>query len=415
MQSRMIEGGEGGMPVVFVHGVTVRRERFEALLPQVCDGLNRSGLPVEGFFWGDLASALRFDGASIPGFLRGARALPDVDLARVAAPERGRVMPLLLDDPYLELIALKDATDFDPAGRGFRPPPAGVAARNRALAGARAPVLTGLTADAALQAAVGKPVAAPQLDPVVKTAFDHAGRADQTLTVVDLLDPLVRALTAALYRLIVEPAGSLDTGFAWNATEQRVQEILQEQLGGQRGWVGDRIKGAAFVATTAAMRLGLRRRLMESLSIFLGDVFVYLAQRAAILQRLEDTVAAAIQADPGPLWLVGHSLGGIICYDYCAGTNRAVERLVTVGSQVGLFGELGALSDGAGAAGAKLATPAVVGRWLNIFDQDDMLSFLAEPVFTRVTDREVKTGAPFPVSHGEYWNRSEVYTICTAP
>jgi hypothetical protein len=87
-----------------------------------------------------------------------------------------------------------------------------------------------------------------------------------------------------------------------------------------------------------------------------------------------------------------------------------VDRLVTVGSQVGLFGELTSLKWAQAQSDGKLVTPASVKHWVNIYDPDDMLSFLADPVFDRVTDSAVRTGAPFPASHSEYWYVTETYT-----
>jgi pimeloyl-ACP methyl ester carboxylesterase len=197
-----------------------------------------------------------------------------------------------------------------------------------------------------------------------------------------------------------------------------VQHIVEQELGGQRGWIGDQFRNVALSAATVALRHGLRRRIMEAMALFIGDVLVYLARRNAILEELEKTVAVAVAADEGPLWLVGHSLGGIMCFDYCCTTNRDVERLVTVGSQVGLFGEFGALQQkplpARDAVAGPLETPARVGRWLNLYDPDDILSFLAQPVFKRVVDIEIDTKAPFPASHNEYWNLPVVYEKMTA-
>jgi len=52
------------MPVIFVHGVTVRRERFNELVNKFTNGLLEQQFAghVEGFFWGDLGSSLRNKG-----------------------------------------------------------------------------------------------------------------------------------------------------------------------------------------------------------------------------------------------------------------------------------------------------------------------------------------------------------------
>ena len=393
------------MPTVFVHGVTVRKDRYESLLVTVRKGLLdvQNDLTVEGFFWGDVASALRFGGASIPGFMAGVRAI------EMPADERAQLMVLLLDDPYLELRILKDAEEFNPAGAGFAPMPRDVEHRNQAISGNQAALSSALNANPSLQAAIGKRLDSRTISQIVATALDHAGRTDRQLTVVDLLDPLSRCLTAALFQTAVGATPVIDTEFDWRQVEADVQKTLEDIFGGQRGWIGDKLKNAALSSVTFAMRHGVRRRLMESMSLFIGDVLVYLSKRAEILDNLESVVAKTTKTSDTPLWLIGHSLGGIISFDYCCQTARDVERLVTVGSQVGLFGELGALKAPLNANENKLETPAQVKRWINVYDPNDMLSFVAKPIFTRVNDIEFDTKAPFPVSHSEYWNRSEVY------
>jgi hypothetical protein len=58
---------------------------------------------------------------------------------------------------------------------------------------------------------------------------------------------------------------------------------------------------------------------------------------------------------------------------------------------------------------AKFTRPENVESWLNLWDPDDILSFLAAPVFGGVRDVEIDTGAPFPFSHSEYWTCPKVY------
>ena len=84
---------------------------------------------------------------------------------------------------------------------------------------------------------------------------------------------------------------------------------------------------------------------------------------------------------------------------------------MTVGSQVGLLGEWGALKSQPTPGQEKLETPSSIVDWLNIYDPDDLLSFFAEPIFNRVLDIPVTTGVPFPISHSEYWNLPLVYKI----
>jgi len=107
--------------------------------------------------------------------------------------------------------------------------------------------------------------------------------------------------------------------------------------------------------------------------------------------------------------LVGHSLGGIICFDYCLNTATDIQLLITVGSQVGLFAELGAFPALVAGPDGKLPTPKVIETWINVYDPNDILSFLSAPVLTRVKDVDFNTKAPFPAAHSEYWNQAALY------
>jgi hypothetical protein len=400
------------MPIVFVHGITVRKDRFQGLLDAVSRGFHvtQPHLPIVGFYWGDMASALRYGGASIPGFLEGARA---AEVAEGPMTDARQILMLLVDDPYLELRLLKDKEEFDPTGAGFIPSPPEVGVRNQALEAARHAVAQTLATAQGLLVAAGKSIAARRWQELVKEAFDSAGKTARSLTIVDLIDPLSRCLTAAAYREVEAGQKALDTGFRWKDAEAIVQQIFEQKLGGQRGWLGDKIKGlasgAAAHAVTFAMRHGLRRRIMDSIAIFVGDILAYTAKREEIQKVLDMTVAQAVANSSTPLWMIGHSLGGILCFDYCLTANRKVERLITVGSQVGLFAELGAFPTLTANAQGKLQTPASVTTWINMYDPDDILSFLAAPVMTNAIDIEYDTDSPFPISHSEYWNQQKVY------
>ena len=101
-------------------------------------------------------------------------------------------------------------------------------------------------------------------------------------------------------------------------------------------------------------------------------------------------------------------------FEYCLQADRDIELLATVGSQVGFFGELGVLNLTARLPDGKLFVPARLGKWYNYYDPDDVLSFLAAPVFDRVADIEIDTRAPFPIAHSEYWNLRDTYEKLTA-
>ena len=87
---------------------------------------------------------------------------------------------------------------------------------------------------------------------------------------------------------------------------------------------------------------------------------MYLARGDAI----RDFIAARIEAVPGPVLLVAHSLGGIACVDLLARKDLPkVKLLVTVGSQAYFLYEINALPSRKW--GEKL--PCHFPSWLNIY------------------------------------------------
>ncbi|HLZ55300.1 MAG TPA: hypothetical protein VKR06_00015 [Ktedonosporobacter sp.] len=397
------------MQLLFVHGVQTRQDAFGQIMMTVREGIRkiRSDVSLKGFYWGDTASALHYGGSSIPGYFSGTRAIDTDTMESIHASNLDQLNALLLDNPYLELLALKDPDDFNPTGAGFEPIPPEVEERNQRLQAVQSDVAEKLGNEARLQSLLDHKPGQDAITRLTDNAFDYAGRMNREIRLPDLIEPLDRCLTAGLYQLTTNNADPLGESFPWVEVEGIVHDVLDQELGGQKGIIGDAFKNLALMAVTSALRQGLRRKFMQTMSMFIGDVLVYLAKREDVLDQLDRQVAS--MAGGEPLWLVGHSLGGVICYDYGTVCSREIERLVTVGSQVGLLGEFGALKTRPDLTGCLLHTPDKIATWLNIYDPDDMLSFLAQPVFDRVVDIEVDTRAPFPVSHSAYWFLPEVF------
>jgi hypothetical protein len=393
------------MALIFVHGITVRRERFDRLLKSVVNGFHETGcgLAVSGCYWGDLGRSPSYTGVSIPGFSAGVRGIGMAEAVQREAP----LMTLLVEEPLAELADLRDGEEFTLETAGFRPLPPEVVQRNEALRGAETPVQNRILDSAVTFADPDNPIDADQIITLIHGVFSVAARADRRLDAQALCAPMIRAITAGLCG-IGSSADDLFTEFRWNQAAGEVEAALNDRLGGQRGIFSD----LGSTALTAALRHGLRNRVMPGLSLFLGDVLSWFRNREAILNRVEEAVIAA--GPDEPLVLLGHSLGGVIAFEYSAQATRDIELLATVGSQVGLFGELGVLHASAQSATGNLAAPDRVRSWCNLYDPDDALSFLAAPVFDAVTDIELDTRAPFPASHSEYWNLADTYQKLTA-
>ncbi|MBP2238696.1 hypothetical protein J2Z31_005237 [Sinorhizobium kostiense] len=192
--------------------------------------------------------------------------------------------------------------------------------------------------------------------------------------------------------------------------------------------IGDALKSAAQAIADRAANLAAKgvhstvvERLNPTVARFLGDVFIYLKQ-GSIREAIRATVRDAIQTawtsrNGGKLVLVGHSLGGVILYDMLSDLKSAelpgdlrADALITVGSQPGLFQELGlfASSEGLPAKTAKKG-PEAASLWLNVFDPIDVFGFCAAPMFPDAEDYSFSTITGLGAAHSAYFTRPQFY------
>ena len=169
-----------------------------------------------------------------------------------------------------------------------------------------------------------------------------------------------------------------------------------------------------FTTTAGAMATPILKRfrgpLAELANPEIGDILRYLARPVPI----QDHLRRAIESTPGDdVYLLGHSLGGIVCVDLLATTALPrVKGLITVGSQAPYLHEIGALH---GLEPGTTDLPAHFPDWLNLYDPYDFLSYVAEPVFARgVKDCRIESGQPFPYSHSAYWGMADTWTAIKA-
>lgn len=177
---------------------------------------------------------------------------------------------------------------------------------------------------------------------------------------------------------------------------------------------------AAEVATRLA-----RRRLNANATRFVGDALVYFDKRgtpqapgpiAETVRKALEAGAAARTAEDPRLTVIAHSFGGAIVYDLLTGFARSlqVDCLITVGAQVGLFEEMKLYRASRDdlppdPPRGRVARPANLGRWLNVYDRNDVFGFLAEPVFDGATDCCYDTGYDSLQAHGGYFLRPSFY------
>jgi hypothetical protein len=210
---------------------------------------------------------------------------------------------------------------------------------------------------------------------------------------------------------------------------EREAAVVRQKTSGLESFglsqISDRLSLAISHLGQAAIRLltaggvdGMRRRYQEQAALLLGDVFVYLRSGGRVGHEgmIRDVVQEAIahaskerDATGGKLIVVGHSMGGDIAYDLLTAQLAEVncDVLITVGSQVALFEELGLFCSSEtshGDAPTSLKTPKGVRRWLNVFDRHDVLGFATSGVFGGAEDYEYDTG-------GCLWNAHSLYLV----
>jgi hypothetical protein len=210
------------------------------------------------------------------------------------------------------------------------------------------------------------------------------------------------------------------------ATPESAGEVDEDEaFGGSAVW--DRLSEAAIRVQGAAGRLSggaaaklLRADIHRHAALFLGDVFTYLDQRGdrghpgPIVEHVIQTLKSAVDAGP-PLVIVAHSMGGEIVYDVLSyyRPDIHVQKLVTVGSQVGLFEELCLLQSGKQAGcpngPTRVAKLANVEEWINVFDRNDLLGFATERIFEGVKDFDYSTGKGLFAAHSSYFTMPSFY------
>lgn len=198
-----------------------------------------------------------------------------------------------------------------------------------------------------------------------------------------------------------------------------ISEPDNESFGGSQVW--DRLSESMIRLRGAAGRIGgqaaaklLRAQLHRHAALFLGDVFTYLDQRgqqdqpgpivAGVVKTLEEATEAG-----QPLVVVAHSMGGQIVYDVLSfyRPDIQVHKLITVGSQVGLFEELCLLQKGkaGGCPDGPVLVPELdnVGEWINVFDRNDLFGFATGRIFAQSRDFEYSTGKGLLAAHSSYF------------
>ncbi len=266
-----------------------------------------------------------------------------------------------------------------------------------------------------------------------------APTAEQTRLILAADDVAQDPTTAAALASAATPEDEL--ALLLDRVRARADESSAETLRGMGAggfWtrLGDRLRETAdralglpaYAASVAAAEL--RGPLNDLVSVFAGDVLVYLADRGKADQPgripdiLLDRLAAAHankQARHGePLVVLTHSMGGQLIYDALthflpstpALRGIRVDFWCATASQVGFFEEakLFLASDKSIRKPDRVPFPGDhLGVWWNVWDHNDVISFTAQDIFDGVRDGPYDTGLSLASAHGGYLTRPSFY------
>lgn len=406
------------MPILYVHGVATRDSLgFEGMKPYLrrivapAISSDPDGVAIDEVFWGGSAAAFAWKGASRPRTrLRGQGA------AEAEARPADALVLSLLERQLLRRIP-ESPTAAAPAG--------GLISGTRAAGAAAPPVrLSTLTNDELSDV----------LTALILASGANAGQAADLAIHADAIarDPAVRV------ELQRAGTGAAEAAVIAGRIDQRAKGAasLAGMGSGVLGALRDRLtealsRGTSLPAYAASILAAeLRPGLNELASLFLGDVFVYLAERgdAASPGPIVELLLAKLQAAHAhkqsrggePVVVISHSMGGQLVYDavtyflpaLAAPDGIRIDFWCATASQVAFFEELKlfGLKDLSIRTPAKMPFPgAHLGVWWNVWDSNDFLSFTAADVFDSVDDEAYDSGLSLLGAHSGYLQRPSFF------
>lgn len=388
------------MPVVFVHGVNVRKgpgydaglKVKTAFLRKYLTGAKING---RGFgntvnltfpYWGDLATSFAWNMASLPrGEMQALSVAADSEIRGFLAAIQDALPGGMVQDPLLAFAKL-----------GFRP----------------AVEIIGAIALEHTPAGMEDKVAAFV---IAAQAYAATNRNPEWLTTIENDDQLLGNLCQAITQDQHIQAQGLDDVLNFlSGAALKIKEAAIDMIGTAVDKVGD------FASTKL---LGWTREpLNGTLGRFFGDVFIYFNGRGdqsapgPIPSRIMQSWSQALSVvpDDGPFVVIGHSLGGVITFDLLGHfwSGRPVDLFVSVGSQVAHFEEmkLYRTSNPSIVIPQKAPTPSNVKHWINVYDEVDIFSYTCNKIFDRVDiDARYDTGTYVIKAHGAYFEQERFY------
>jgi hypothetical protein len=393
------------MPVVFVHGVNTRKTEpgyaarlglIDRFVQKHLAGATLGGVAVTSLspafpYWGDLATSFAWNMASLP--------TGHVNALGPAIDDRLRPLIAALDDDLSNATSAKQQ-------------PLLTLATRKSL-----PHAVDVISDLLLQTAAENQAEVVADFIVAARGYAEANPSPAWLgalaTDEQLLNRLVtEAKTAA-------PAGVQALGVLNNVLNPLAAASAKFKAAMQSAAMTVLDRSGDFASTK--LLAWQRRPLNETLGRFFGDIFIYLDTRGdkgalgPIPKLILDAIDTAKAAGPAnePLIVIGHSLGGVICFDLFGHfrPDLIIDLFVTVGSQVSHFEEIKRfkISNPTIKGPQRAPTPANIKRWINVFDGVDIFSYACDQVFDRVVDFEYDTQTYVLKAHGAYFEQDRFY------
>ena len=415
------------MPIVFIHGVATRDDfpsnQIEAFLrrfiaPEITsDHENVTIIPV---YWGDVGVRFAWNGASRPRTpllgMGGETDSSSLEQA-IASAELQRVLSDLASIGATSLI--KGSLVAGESG--------GVHAC--ATATLRLKDLTPLQLSdlvvTVIQTRLNNPEERTQASFAVDAVAYEPDIFHQFAGCKDLDAELV-----LLESLIVQRLSKESSGLAGMGTPTWLQDM------GDR--VGEALSRGVSLSGSAVSRVlaEVRKPLNALITLFLGDVFVYLDKRGdasepgeipcRLLKALDKARDCQLERNSEPIIVLSHSMGGQIVYDAITHflprmpqhTSTRVDFWCATASQVGLFEEMKLFLESNSEYGEGRPVPFPdskhLGVWWNVWDHNDFISYTARHIFAGVDDQNYGSGMSLLSAHGGYLHRPSFFRIFAA-
>lgn len=401
------------MPIVFVHGVSVRDdkgwEQLEILLrryiaPLISD--DAAGVTISRCYWGDFGAKFRFGGASIPNSPI-MHLLKNRPLATFSKAQIGKIRAvsqrLLKDDETGKRKLFRTARSEEP--QEFKM--ASLSQEDLSNLLAQAVISnSGLDSEDSAIATLAADEVAHEAD-----TYDALAKCDTRQEEIQLL----RERVAARYLKLKGHVKS---------SKSKLPVLRDSLLINMLESVARTAHGAGFVLTRAAAEA--RSPINQFVTSFIGDVFAYLTERgdasapgwipATLLAALTEAHDIKVARGGEPLIVMSHSMGGQIVYDAVTHflprlpeyKDFKIDFWCACASQVGLFEELKLFLESDNKYGIESgdAVPyppsSHLGYWWNVWDHNDFVSYSTRSIIAGVDDEAYSTGMAIVSAHSGY-------------